>query len=152
MKKDRLLEKQEYLFYEEHDRVVEVERSLALEVKKNDRLAYDLSTCHASIFSLKNGNDDLNARIEKLNVSSSWEHVSICTRCKDHDFDACIDHASTIAMLNDEIAHLNDLFKTCKNKVQQIKFATDADTICKHPSIKGGLGFYGGAKNIKSHM
>jgi hypothetical protein len=61
--KDRLLEKQEDLLYEEHDKVVEVEKSLALEVKKNKRLACDLSSCHASISSLKNINDDLNARI-----------------------------------------------------------------------------------------
>jgi hypothetical protein len=32
--KDRLLEKQEYLFYEEHDKVVEVEKSLTLEIRK----------------------------------------------------------------------------------------------------------------------
>ena len=77
--------------------VVEVEKSLALEVKKNERLACDLSSCHTSISSLKNVNDDLNARIEKLNASSSsLEHVSICTKCKDHDFDACIDNVSTI--------------------------------------------------------
>jgi hypothetical protein len=39
MKKDRLLEKQEDLLYEEHDKVVEVEKSLALEIKKNEMLA-----------------------------------------------------------------------------------------------------------------
>jgi hypothetical protein len=48
-----------------------------------------------SISSLKNANDDLNTRVEKLNASSSMEHVSICTRCKDHD--VYIDHASIIA-------------------------------------------------------
>jgi hypothetical protein len=76
-------------------------------------LAYDFSSCHASISSLRSINVDLNARIEKLNVSSSsLEHVSICTRCKDHDIDACVDHASTIAKLNDETAQLNVQLKT----------------------------------------
>jgi hypothetical protein len=42
--KDRLLEKQEDLLYEEHDKVVEVEKSLALEIKKNEMLAYELSS------------------------------------------------------------------------------------------------------------
>jgi hypothetical protein len=50
--KDRLLEKQEDLLYEEHDKVVKVQKPLALEIKKNERLACDLSTCQASISSL----------------------------------------------------------------------------------------------------
>jgi hypothetical protein len=41
--KDRLLEKQEDLLYEEHGKVVEIGKSLALEVKKNERLACYLS-------------------------------------------------------------------------------------------------------------
>jgi hypothetical protein len=100
-----LLEKQEDLLYEEHDKVVQVEKSLALEIRKNETLALDLSSCHASISSLKSINVELNAIIENLSVfSSSLEHVSICARCKDHDFYACIDHASNIAKLNDEIS------------------------------------------------
>ena len=100
----------------------------------------------------KNANDDLNDKIENLNAtSSSLEHVSICAKCKDHDFDACIDHASTIAKLNDEIVQLNVQLKTCKNEVEKVKFARDAFTIGRHPSIKDGLGFHGEAKNIKSH-
>jgi hypothetical protein len=83
--------------------VIEVEKSLTLEVKKNELLSTELSSCHSSISSLKIANDDLNARIEKLNecnvVSSSLEHVSICTRCKDFDFDACNYHVSTITKL-----------------------------------------------------
>jgi hypothetical protein len=75
--KDRLIENQEDLLYEEHDKVVEFENSLALEVKKNERLVCYLSSCHSTISSLKSANDDLIARIEKLNASSSsLEHVS----------------------------------------------------------------------------
>jgi hypothetical protein len=51
--KDRLLEKQEDLLYEEHDKVIEVEKSLALEVNKNERLVCDLSSYHSTITSLK---------------------------------------------------------------------------------------------------
>jgi hypothetical protein len=40
--KDRLIQKQEDLLYEEHDKVVEVEKSLALEIKKNEMLAFEL--------------------------------------------------------------------------------------------------------------
>jgi hypothetical protein len=130
---------------------VEVEKSLALEIKKNEMLAYELSSCHFSNTSLKSLNDDLNARIEKVNVaSSSIEHVSICAKCKYHDFNACNNHAYTIAKLNDEIAHLNVQLKTCKNEVDKVKFARDAFTIGRHPSIKDGLGFKKETKNTKN--
>ena len=48
-----MLEKQEDLLYEEHDKVVEVEKSLALGIKKNEMLVFELSSYHASISSLK---------------------------------------------------------------------------------------------------
>jgi hypothetical protein len=126
-KKDRLLEKQEDMLYEEHDKVVEVEKSLALEIKKNETLAFELSSRHSSITSLKSLNTDLNSRIEQSSVaSSSMEHVSTCAKYKDHDFCACSNHASTFAKLNDEIVQLNVRLKTCKNEVEKIKFARDA--------------------------
>jgi deferrochelatase/peroxidase EfeB len=95
-------------------------------------------------------NADLNTRIEKLNIaSSSVEHVSICNRCKDFDIDACKNHASTILKLNDEVANLNAQHKICK-KCEKIKFVRDAYTIGRHPSIKDGLGFQKGTKNLTS--
>jgi hypothetical protein len=82
----------------------------------------------------------LNARIEKVNVASlSVEHVSICAKRKDHDFNACINYASTISKLNDEIAQLNVQLKTCKNEVEKIKFARDAFTISRHPPLRMDL-------------
>jgi hypothetical protein len=57
--KDRLLEKQEDILYDEHDKFINVQKSLALEIKKNEILSSELSTCHNSISSLKNLNDDL---------------------------------------------------------------------------------------------
>ena len=42
-----------------------------------------------SVSSLKSVNDDLNAKLEEANKSSSCvEHVSICNRYKDFDVDA----------------------------------------------------------------
>jgi hypothetical protein len=87
-----------------------------------------------------------------LNVaSSSLEHVSICNRCKDVDIDACIDHASTIIKLNDDIAKLHAQLKTCKDECEKIKFARGAYIIGRYPSIKDALGFHRGAKDTKSH-
>jgi hypothetical protein len=76
------------------------------------------------------------------------EHVSICNRCKEIDIDACSTHASTILKLNDEIANLNCLLKICKSECEKINFTRDAYTIGRHPSIKDGLGFQKGTKNI----
>jgi hypothetical protein len=140
--KDRLLEKQEDILYEEHDKFVSVQKSLALETKRNEILSSELSACHESISSLKILNDDLNAKLEVANKSSSCvEHVVICNRCKDFDIDACDEHLASIAKLNDEVACLNAQLKTCKINFDQLKFARDAYTVGRHPSIKDGLGF-----------
>jgi hypothetical protein len=114
--KDRLIEKQEDILYEEHGKFISVQKSLALEIKKNELLSSELSTCHDSISSLKNLNVDLNAKLEKLNMASSCvEHVVICNRCKDVDIDYCNEHVSTIVKLNNDVASLNAQLKTCKD-------------------------------------
>jgi hypothetical protein len=145
---DRLLEKQEDILYEEHDKFINVQKSLALEIKKNELLSSELSTCHNSISSLKSLNADLNVKLEKVNVtSSSVEHVSICNRCKYFDIDTCNKHASTFLNLNNNVASLNAQLKTCKDDYEKLKFTRDAYTIGRHPSIKDGLGFQKGTKN-----
>jgi hypothetical protein len=147
--KDRLLEKQEDIIYEEHDKFVSVQKSLALEIKKNEMLSSELSVCHESVSSLKNLNDELNAKLEKANKTSSCvEHVVICNRCKDFDVNACDGHLIYIAKLNDEVASLNAQLKTCKINFDKLKFARDAYTIGRHPSIKDGIGFRKEAKNL----
>jgi hypothetical protein len=78
------------------------------------------------------------------------EHVSICNRCKEIDIDACNAHASTILKLNDEVTNLNGQLKICKSEYVKIKFIRDAYTIGRHPSIKDGLGFQRGTKNLTS--
>jgi hypothetical protein len=149
--KYRLLEKQEDLLYEEHGKFISVQKSLALEIKKNELLSSELSTCHESNSSLKNLNDDLNAKLEEANsASSSIEHVVICNRCKDFKIDACKEHASTIQKLNNDVASLNAQIKTCKNSYEKLKFARDAYTIGRHSSIKDGLGFQKETKNLIS--
>jgi hypothetical protein len=140
--KDSLLEKQEDILYEEHDKFVSVQKSLALETKRNEMLSSELSACHESISSLKILNDDLNAKLEEANKSSSCvEQDSICNRCKDFNVDTCNEHLIAITKLSDEVASLNAQLKTCKNDFDKLKFARDAYTIGRHPSIRDGLGF-----------
>jgi hypothetical protein len=74
----------------------------------------------------------------------------ICNRCKDFNIDACVEHLTSIAKLNDEVASLNAQLKTCKDNFDKLKFARDAYTIGRHPSIKDGLGFRREAKNLTS--
>jgi hypothetical protein len=149
--KDRLLEKQEDILYEEHDKFVSVQKSLALETKKNEILSSELSFCHESISSLRNSNAELNAKLEEVNETSSCvEHVILCNRCKDFDIDACDEHVAIIAKLNNEVASLNDQLKTYKNDYEKLKFARDAYTVGRHPSIKDGLGFRKETKNLTS--
>jgi hypothetical protein len=129
--KDRLLEKQEDILYEEHDKFISVQKSLALEIKKNEIMSSQLSSCHESIASLKDLNNDLNTKLEKANATSSCvEHVVICNRCKDINFD---EHVATIAKLNNDVASLNDQLKACKNDYEKLKFARDAYIVGRHP-------------------
>jgi hypothetical protein len=146
-----LLEKQEDILYEEHDKFISVQKSLALEIKRNEVLSSELFACHESISSLRSLNDELNAKLEEVNKSSSCvEHVVICNRCKDFDVDACNEHLIAITKLNDEVASLNAQLKTCKSDFDKLKFPRDAYTIGRHPSIKDGLGFQKETKNSTS--
>jgi hypothetical protein len=139
------------ILYEEHDKFVSVQKSLALETKINKMLSSELSACHESISSLKILNDDLNAKLEVANKPSSCvEHVVICNRCKDFDIDACDEHLASITKLNDEVASLNAQLKTCKVDFDKLKFSRDAYNVGRHPSIKDGLGFRKEAKNLTS--
>jgi hypothetical protein len=48
------------------------------------------------------------------------------------------------------VASLNAQLKTCKVDFDKLKFARDAYTIGRHPSIKDGLGFRKETKNLTS--
>jgi hypothetical protein len=111
--KDKLLENQEDILYEVHDKFISVQKSLALETKRNEMLSFELSACNETISSLKSLNDELTTKLEGVNKSSSCvEHVVICNRCKDFDVDACDEHLISITKLNDEVASLNTQLKT----------------------------------------
>jgi hypothetical protein len=149
--KYRLLEKQEDILYEEHDKFVSVQKSLALEIKRNEMLSSELSACHESVSSLKNLKDELNSKLEEVNKTSSCvENVIICNRCKDFDVDACDEHLASITRLNNEVASLNAQLKTCKVEFDKLKFARDAYTVGRHPSIKDGVSFRKETKNLTS--
>jgi prefoldin subunit 5 len=101
-----------------------LKNAYAQEIEKCENLSKELSICHDSISSLRNENASLvskvkelnvcndsisylrdetvrlNAKVEELNAckpsTSTVEHVSICTRCRDVNVEAMDDHLAMI--------------------------------------------------------
>jgi hypothetical protein len=109
--KDDLLECHEDLLVKESKKFVKQKNAYALEVEKYENLSKELNVCNNSISCLRTKNASLNAKIEELNVcnisTSTVEHVTICTRCRDVNIDAMNDHLDMIKEQNDQIAKLN---------------------------------------------
>jgi hypothetical protein len=112
-----------------------LKNAYALEVEKNENLSSELSICNDSISCLRIENDNLVSNIKELNVcndsifclrdenarlktkieelnickpsTSTVEHVTICTRCRDVNIEAIDDHIAMIKGQNDHIAKLN---------------------------------------------
>jgi hypothetical protein len=98
--KDDILECQEDLLVKENKKFVKLKEAYALEVKNCENLSKELNICNDSISCLIIGNVSLIAKIEELNAckpsTSTVEHVTICTRCRDVNLDAMNDHLAMI--------------------------------------------------------
>jgi serine phosphatase RsbU (regulator of sigma subunit) len=109
--KDDLLECQEDLLVKENKKFVKLKNAYALEVEKCENLSRELSICNDSISCLRDENTSLNSKIDELNIckpsTSTVEHVSICTRCRDINVEAIDDHLAMIKQQNDHITTLN---------------------------------------------
>jgi hypothetical protein len=74
--------------------------SLRNENEKLIAKAKELDVCNISISNLRDENDILHAKIVELNdckpSTSTIEHISICTRCRDVNVDAIHDHLALI--------------------------------------------------------
>jgi hypothetical protein len=110
--KDDHLEYQEDLLVKENNKFVKLKNAYTLEVEKGENLSKELDICNDSISYLRTENASLNAKIEELNAcnvsTSTVEHVTFCTRCRDVNIDAMDDHLAMIKEQNDHIAKLND--------------------------------------------
>jgi hypothetical protein len=93
------------------DKLNESISSLKIENDKLISKAKDLNVCTISISNLRNENAMLHAKLDKLNAykpsTSSVDHVTICTRCRDINVDAIHDHIAMIKQQNDHIAKLD---------------------------------------------
>jgi chromosome segregation ATPase len=122
--KDELLDSQEDFLIKENKKHVKLKNAYTQEVEKYQNLSKELSICHDSISSLRNENASLVSKVKDLNVcndsiaclrdenvrliakikeletckpsTSTVEHVSICTRCRDINVEAMDDHIAMI--------------------------------------------------------
>jgi hypothetical protein len=126
--------------------------SLRIENEKLISNAKDLVVCNASISNLRSENDILQAKIVELKSckpsTSTVEHVSICTRCRDINVDAIHDHLALIKKQNDHIAQLNATINEHDLENENFKFARSMLYSGKRPGIKDGIGFQKG-DNVK---
>jgi hypothetical protein len=132
--KDDLLESQEDFLIKENKKFVKLKNSYAQEIEKCENLSKEHSICHDSISSLRTKNASLVSKIKKLNVcndsfsclrdeniklnakieesnackpsTSTIDHVTICTKCRDVNIESMDDHLAMIEQQTDHIAKL----------------------------------------------
>jgi hypothetical protein len=94
----------------------------------------------------------LHAKIDELNVckpsTSTIEHVTICTRCRDINVDAIHDHLTLIKQQNDHIAQLSAKINEHDLENEKFKFARSMLYSGRCPGVKDGIGFQKG-DNVK---
>jgi hypothetical protein len=143
--KDDLLECQEDFLIKENKKFVKLKNAYALEVEKCENLSKELNICNDSISCLRIENENLNAKIEELNTcktpTSTVEHVTICTRCRDVNVEAIDDHLAMIKEQNDHIAKLNAKIAEHELENEKFKFARSMLYNGRRPGIKDGIGF-----------
>jgi DNA repair exonuclease SbcCD ATPase subunit len=122
--------------------------SLRIENEKLLAKAKELDVCNASISDLRSKNDILHAKVVELKSSktstSTVEHTSICTRCRDVNIDAIHDHMALIKQQNDHIAKLDAKIVEHDLENEKIKFARSMLYRGRCPGIKDGIGFQKG--------
>jgi hypothetical protein len=134
------------------DKLNESISSLKIEIASIISKARDLNICNNSISCLRNENSILHAKIEELNAckpsTSSVDHVTICTRCRDINVDAIHDHLALIKQQNDHIAQLTAKISEHEIENEKFKFARSMLYSGRRPDIKDGIGFQQGS-NVK---
>jgi hypothetical protein len=126
--------------------------SLKIENEKLIAKAKDLNVCNVSISNLRDENNILHAKIVELKTckssTSTVEHVTICTRCRDANIDAIHDHMTMIKQQNNHIAKLDAKIAEHELENEKFKFARSMLYSGRRPGIKDGIGFQQGG-NVK---
>jgi hypothetical protein len=105
----------------------------------------DLNVCNDSVSCLRNENAILNVKIEELKFckpsTSTIDHGSICTRCRDVNVHSINDHLALIKQQNDHIAQLTAKINEHEIENEKFKFARSMFYNGRRPGIKDGIGF-----------
>jgi hypothetical protein len=124
----------------------------SLKIENEKLIAKDLNVCNDIISNLRNENAILYAKIDELNAckpsTSTVDHVSICTKCRDINVDAIHDHLALIKQQNDHIAQLSAKINEHDLENEKFKFAKSMLYSGRSPGIKDGIGFQQGG-NVK---
>jgi hypothetical protein len=73
--------------------------------------------------------------------TSTVEHVTICTRCRDVNVDVTNDHLAMIKDQDDHISKLNVKIAEHELENENFKFSRSMLYNGRHPGIKDGIGF-----------
>jgi chromosome segregation ATPase len=165
--KDELLDSQEDFLIKENKKIVKLKIAYAQEVQKCKNISKELSICHDSISSLRSENASLVYKVKNLNVcndsisylrdenarlkseieelstckpsTSTVDHVSICTRCRDINVEAIDDHLAMIKKQNDHIDKLDSKIVEHELENEKFKFACSMLYNGRRPGIKDTL-------------
>jgi chromosome segregation ATPase len=116
--------------------------SLKIENEKLIAKANELDVCNVTISDLRDNNDILHAKVVELKSckpsTSTVEHTSICTRCRDINVDAIHEHLALIKKQNDHIAQLNAKINEHDLENEKFKFARSMLYSGRRPGIYQG--------------
>jgi hypothetical protein len=113
-----------------------------------------LNVCNDLISCLGDENARLKSKIEELNAckpsTSTVDHVTICTRCRDVNIEAMDDHLAIIKQQNDHIEKLIAKITEHELENENFKFARSMLYNGRRTDIKNGIGFQqGNQSNVK---
>jgi hypothetical protein len=133
-----------------HDSISSLRTENASLVSKIEKL----NVCNDSISCLRDENIRLNAKVEELNAckssTSTVDHVTICTRCRDVNIEAMDNHLAMIKQQNDHIAKLTTKITEHELENEKFKFARSLLYNGRRLGIKDGIGFQQGSQsNVK---
>jgi cell division protein FtsL len=129
-------------------KIKELNLSLVSLRNENEKLiakAKDFDVCNTTISDLRTKNDILHAKVVELKSckpsTSTVDHTSICTRCRDVDVNVIHDHMALIKQQNDHIAKLDAKIAERNLENEKFKFARSMLYSGRRPGIKDGIGF-----------
>jgi hypothetical protein len=136
-------------------KIEELNISLASLRNENEQFiakAKNIDVCNVTISNLRSENDILHAKVVESKSckpsTSTVEHTSICTRCRDINVDAIHDHLVLIKKQNDRIAQLNAKISEHDLENEKFKFARSMLYSGRRTGIKDGIDFQKG-DNVK---